>query len=69
MVKNMVKDIVKVIGAFHDIGVSKEVTLEIMHELLNNSSKYSNQPENIDGLLQEKLDINQIISLKSYVLF
>ena len=63
------EEIKKLIGAFYEIGVSKEVTLEIMHEILDNSSKYANKPDNINKLLTEKLDINQYIAVGSYLIF
>ena len=49
-----------------NIGVPKETTLEIMHELLFNSSKYSDNQDAIDTMLQEKLGIDLYITLTQY---
>lgn len=50
-----IKEIEIVIGTLAKIGVQKEVTLSIMEELLDNSSKYADNQENIDLMLKEKL--------------
>lgn len=55
-----------VIETLANIGVSKEITLEIMHELLFNSSKYADNQDAIDTMLQEKLGINLYITLTQY---
>ena len=55
-----------IIETLANIGVEKETTLEIMHELLFNSSKYAGNEDNIDIMLQEKLGLELYISLKQY---
>ena len=56
-----------IIETLANIGVSKETTLEIMHELLFNSSKYADNQDAIDTMLQEKLGIGLYITLKQYI--
>lgn len=55
-----------VIEILADIGVEKETTLEIMEELLFNSSKYADNQDAIDTMLQEKLGIDLYITLTQY---
>jgi hypothetical protein len=55
-----------IIETLSNIGVEKETTLEIMHELLFNSSKYADNQDAIDTMLQEKLGIDLYITLKQY---
>ena len=55
-----------IIETLANIGVEKETTLEIMHELLFNSNKYADNQDNIDTMLQEKLGIDLYITLKQY---
>ena len=55
-----------IIETLANIGVEKETTLEIMHELLFNSNKYADNQDNIDAMLQEKLGIDLYITLKQY---
>lgn len=55
-----------VIEILANIGVEKETTLEIMEELLFNSSKYADNQDAIDTMLQEKLGIDLYITLKQY---
>jgi hypothetical protein len=55
-----------IIETLANIGVPKETTLEIMHELLFNSSKYADNQDNIDTMLQEKLGIDLYITLIQY---
>jgi len=55
-----------IIETLVNIGVPKETTLEIMHELLFNSSKYADNQDAIDTMLQEKLGIDLYITLKQY---
>jgi hypothetical protein len=55
-----------VIETLANIGVEKETTLEIMHELLFNSSKYVDNQDAIDTMLQEKLGIDLYITLTQY---
>ena len=55
-----------IIETLANIGVPKETTLEIMHELLFNSSKYSDNQDVIDTMLQEKLGIDLYITLTQY---
>ena len=55
-----------IIETLANIGVEKETTLEIMHELLFNSSKYADNQDAIDTMLQEKLGIDLYITLKQY---
>ena len=50
-----------------NIGVPKETTLEIIGELLFNSSKYAYNQGEIDTMLQEKLGIDLYITLKQYI--
>ena len=57
-----------IIETLANIGVPKETTLEIMHELLFNSSKYSDNQDAIDTMLQEKLGIDLLLSLKKLIL-
>ena len=49
-----------------NIGVPKQITLEIMDELLFNSSEYVDNQDAIDIMLQEKLGIDLYITLKQY---
>jgi hypothetical protein len=56
-----------IIETLANIGVEKETTLEIMHELLFNSSKYVDNQDAIDTMLQEKLGIDLYITLKQYI--
>jgi hypothetical protein len=60
------QDITKIIGAFADIGVSKEKTLEIMHDLLNNSAKYADNEEAVQQMIQEKLTLDEYISFSQH---
>ena len=55
-----------IIETLANIGVEKETTLEIMHELLFNSSKYADNQDAIDTMLQEKLGIDLYITLTQY---
>ena len=55
-----------IIETLANIGVEKEITLEIMHELLFNSSKYADNQDAIETMLQEKLGIDLYITLKQY---
>ena len=55
-----------IIETLANIGVPKETILEIMHELLFNSSKYSDNQYAIDTMLQEKLGIDLYITLTQY---
>lgn len=55
-----------IIETLANIGVPKETTLEIMHELLFNSSKYVDNQDAIDTMLQEKLGIDLYITLKQH---
>lgn len=55
-----------IIETLANIGVPKEITLEIMHELLLNSSEYADNQDAIDTMLQEKLGIDLYITLKQY---
>ena len=55
-----------IIETLANIGVEKETTLEIMHELLFNSSKYVDNQDAIDTMLQEKLGIDLYITLTQY---
>ena len=48
----------QVIEALFNIGVQKETTLEIIHEVLFNATKYVDNQENLDVMLQEKLGID-----------
>lgn len=63
---NMKKEI-NIIKILAEAGVSKEVTLQIMYELLNRSSHYADNLENIDSLLKQKLNIDEYISIQQYV--
>lgn len=60
------KDIETVIRCLYEVGVTQEKTIEIMNEIVDNGVIYAGQPDNIDAMLQEKLTIDQYISLKSY---
>ena len=55
-----------IIETLANIGVPIETTLEIMHELLFNSSKYADNQDAIDTMLQEKLGIDLYITLTQY---
>ena len=55
-----------IIETLANIGVPKETTLEIMHELLFNSSKYTDNKDAIDTMLKEKLGIDLYITLTQY---
>jgi len=55
-----------IIETLANIGVEKETTLSIMHELLFNSSKYADNQDAIDTMLQEKLGIDLYITLKQH---
>jgi hypothetical protein len=55
-----------IIETLANIGVEKETTLEIMHELLFNSSNYADNQDAIDTMLQEKLGIDLYITLTQY---
>jgi len=55
-----------IIETLANIGVEKETTLEIMHELLFNSNQYADNQDNIDTMLREKLGIDLYITLKQY---
>jgi hypothetical protein len=55
-----------IIETLANIGVEKETTLEIIHELLFNSSKYADNQDAIDTMLQEKLGIDLYITLTQY---
>ena len=55
-----------IIETLANIGVPKETTLEIMHELLFNSSKYVDNQEAIDTMLIEKLGVDLYITLIQY---
>jgi hypothetical protein len=55
-----------IIETLANIGVPKETTLEIIHELLFNSSKYADNQDAIDTMLQEKLGIDLYITLTQY---
>ena len=55
-----------IIETLANIGVPKETTLEIMEELLFNSSKYADNQDAIDTMLQEKLGIDFYIALTQY---
>jgi alkylhydroperoxidase/carboxymuconolactone decarboxylase family protein YurZ len=55
-----------IIETLANIGVEKETILEIMHELLFASSKYADNQEAIDTMLQEKLGIDLYITLTQY---
>ena len=61
------EEITIVIKALAEIGVPKETTLEIMHEIVFNASKYAGNKEAIDSMFREKLDIDSYIALNSYV--
>jgi hypothetical protein len=56
-----------IIETLANIGVPKETTLEIMHELLLNSSNYADNQDAIDTMLQEKLGIDLYITLTQYI--
>lgn len=56
----------KIIETLVNIGVEKKTTIEIMHELLFNSSKYVDNQDAIDTMLQEKLGIDLYITLRQY---
>ncbi len=58
-----------IISTLAGIGVPKEITLEIMHELMFNSAKYVDNTEAIETLLQSKLTIDELISLNNYKIF
>jgi len=60
------KEETRFIGILADIGVEKETTIEILFELLDNSSKYVDNQEAIDNMLQEKLGLDLYISLIQY---
>jgi len=51
-----------VIRTMFEAGIPQDVTIGILHEMIENSSKYSNHDE-IDNLLIERLDIDQYIAL------
>jgi hypothetical protein len=55
-----------IIETLANICVEKETTFEIMHELLFNSSKYVDNQDAIDTMLQEKLGIDLYITLTQY---
>lgn len=55
-----------IIETLANIGVPKETTLEIMHELLFNSNKFAGNQDAIDTMLQEKLGIDLYITLIQY---
>ena len=55
-----------IIETLANIGVPIETTLEIMRELLFNSSKYADNQDAIDTMLQEKLGIDLYITLRQY---
>ena len=55
-----------IIETLANIGVEKETTLEIVEELLFNPSKYADNLDAIDTMLQEKLGIDLYISLTQY---
>lgn len=59
-----------VFDVLYEIGVTKEVAIDIViNELFDNADKYAGNLDKIDGMLQEKLNIDQYISLKQYKLF
>ncbi len=55
-----------IIETLSNIGVEKEKTLEIMHELLFNSNKYSGNQDEINTMLRKKLGIDLYLTLTQY---
>jgi hypothetical protein len=55
-----------IIETLANIGVEKEKTLEIMHELLFNSNKYSGNQDEINTMLRKKLGIDLYLTLTEY---
>ena len=55
-----------IIETLTNIGVEKEKTLEIMHELLFNSNKYSGNQDEINTMLIKKLGIDLYLTLTQY---
>ena len=50
-------------------GIETEKTLEICEELLDNSKLYAGNQDAIDSMLQDKLTIDEYISLTQYKIF
>jgi hypothetical protein len=59
----------KMIQVMLDIGIKKEKTLEIFRELLDNSKLYAGNQDAINSMLQDKLTIDEYISLTQYKIF
>jgi len=55
-----------VIKILADCGVPKNKTVEIMKELVDNASLYAGNIDNIERLLQEKLDFMSYLKVKMY---
>lgn len=55
-----------IIETLANIGVEKEKTLEIMHELLFNSNKYAGNQDEINTMLKKKLGIDLYLTLTQY---
>ena len=65
--KKKIEEEIEVIRILADIGVPKEVTLEILHELMFNSDKYAGNQDEIDTLLLDKLGIDLYLNLENYI--
>lgn len=61
--------VTKIVQIMYDIGIEKEKTLEICEELLDNSKLYAGNQDAIDSMLQDKLTIDEYISLTQYKIF
>ena len=55
-----------IIETLANIGVEKEKTLEIMHELLFNSNTYAGNQDEINTMLRKKLGIDLYLTLTEY---
>jgi hypothetical protein len=55
-----------IIETLANIGVEKEKTLEIMHELLFNSNTYAGNQDEINTMLKKKLGIDLYLTLTEY---
>lgn len=65
----MEEKLIQALNALKDAGATKEETLSIMYELVDNSSKYADKPEMVDELLKEKLTLDTYIALRSSFIF
>lgn len=62
----MEKETFELISMLKECGASKETTISLLNEILDNPTKYIDNEDAIDELCQEKLDIDAYIALKNF---